>query len=224
MDMANTLRAVADASNLPLSLLIVGVGSEDFSAMEVGGWVGGCVCVWGGGGRGERHGRGGPEDGSSAAQAACVNIVVPCLCWTVVRSLLTTIQTKAVVALLSLSGQALDGDKKRIRGPDGRSAARDCVQFCELRPHQASARRGPEGHLSTACMDADSWHRARAPGAIIADLPPWLAPCPPTAHSSHPCLQRDTVEGLAAKLLAELPGQVRLEGSAALLCVCSGCF
>ncbi|PSC75501.1 copine-3-like isoform X1 [Micractinium conductrix] len=84
MDMANTLRAVVDASNLPLSLLIVGVGSEDFSAME-----------------------------------------------------------------------ALDGDKKRIRGPDGRSAARDCVQFCELRPHQ-----------------------------------------------------RDTVEGLAAKLLAELPGQV----------------
>ncbi|KAL4428007.1 hypothetical protein ABPG75_002096 [Micractinium tetrahymenae] len=84
MDMANTLSAVVNASSLPLSLLIVGVGNEDFAAME-----------------------------------------------------------------------ALDGDKKRIRGPDGRPAARDCVQFCELRPHQ-----------------------------------------------------RDSVEGLAAKLLAELPGQV----------------
>lgn len=35
MDMANTLQAVVSASNLPLSLLIVGVGDEDFAAMEV---------------------------------------------------------------------------------------------------------------------------------------------------------------------------------------------
>ena len=35
MDMANTLQAVVAASHLPLSLLIVGVGNEDFSAMEV---------------------------------------------------------------------------------------------------------------------------------------------------------------------------------------------
>jgi hypothetical protein len=34
MDMNNTLQAVVDASQLPLSLLIVGVGDEDFSAME----------------------------------------------------------------------------------------------------------------------------------------------------------------------------------------------
>jgi hypothetical protein len=84
MDMANTLQAVVSASQLPLSLLIVGVGNEDFAAME-----------------------------------------------------------------------ALDSDKKRLRAPSGQQAARDIVQFCELRPHQ-----------------------------------------------------RDTVEGLATKLLAELPGQV----------------
>lgn len=35
MDMANTLQAVVSASQLPLSLLIVGVGNEDFAAMEV---------------------------------------------------------------------------------------------------------------------------------------------------------------------------------------------
>ncbi|KAI7845503.1 hypothetical protein COHA_000926 [Chlorella ohadii] len=84
MDMANTLQAVVSASQLPLSLLIVGVGNEDFAAME-----------------------------------------------------------------------ALDSDKKRLRAPSGQQAARDIVQFCELRPHQ-----------------------------------------------------RDTVEGLASKLLGELPGQV----------------
>lgn len=84
MDMANTLQAVVSASNLPLSLLIVGVGNADFAAME-----------------------------------------------------------------------ALDSDKKRLQAPNGQQAARDIVQFCELRPHQ-----------------------------------------------------RDTVEGLASKLLAELPGQV----------------
>jgi len=43
MDMANTLSAVVNASGLPLSLLIVGVGNEDFAAMEVG-RVGGWVC------------------------------------------------------------------------------------------------------------------------------------------------------------------------------------
>ncbi|EFN58110.1 hypothetical protein CHLNCDRAFT_30221, partial [Chlorella variabilis] len=84
MDMDHTLQAVVKASELPLSLLIVGVGSEDFSAME-----------------------------------------------------------------------KLDGDKKQIKAPNGQKAARDCVQFCQLRPHQ-----------------------------------------------------RDTVESLAAKLLAELPGQL----------------
>jgi hypothetical protein len=35
MDMAATLQAVVDASALPLSLLIVGVGDADFGAMEV---------------------------------------------------------------------------------------------------------------------------------------------------------------------------------------------
>ena len=35
MDMQNTLQAIVDASVLPLSLLIVGVGDDDFSAMEV---------------------------------------------------------------------------------------------------------------------------------------------------------------------------------------------
>jgi len=41
MDMANTVQAIVSASHLPLSLLIVGVGSADFAAMEVGlddGW------------------------------------------------------------------------------------------------------------------------------------------------------------------------------------------
>ncbi|KAL4445388.1 hypothetical protein ABPG77_011213 [Micractinium sp. CCAP 211/92] len=84
MDMQNTLTALVNASNLPLSLLIVGVGNEDFAAMEI-----------------------------------------------------------------------LDGDDHRLRAPDGRMAARDCVQFVPFRP-----------------------------------------------------AARDTVEGLAAKLLAELPGQV----------------
>lgn len=65
MDMDKTLEAVVAASNLPLSLLIVGVGNEDFRAME-----------------------------------------------------------------------ALDGDKKRIKAPNGQKAVRDCVQFCELRPNQ----------------------------------------------------------------------------------------
>lgn len=36
MDMQNTLTALVNASGLPLSLLIVGVGNEDFAAMEVG--------------------------------------------------------------------------------------------------------------------------------------------------------------------------------------------
>ncbi|KAI7838705.1 hypothetical protein COHA_007502 [Chlorella ohadii] len=85
MDMANTVQAIVSASHLPLSLLIVGVGSADFAAME-----------------------------------------------------------------------ALDSDDKRLQTASGQQAARDIVQFCELRPQQ-----------------------------------------------------RDTVEGLAAKLLAELPGQVR---------------
>ena len=35
MDMQNTLQALVNASELPLSLLIVGVGNEDFSAMDV---------------------------------------------------------------------------------------------------------------------------------------------------------------------------------------------
>lgn len=51
--------------------------------------------------------------------------------------------------------QFLDGDDHRLRAPNGRVAARDCVQFVPFRPQQ-----------------------------------------------------RDSVEGLAAKLLAELPGQV----------------
>ncbi|KAL4428006.1 hypothetical protein ABPG75_002095 [Micractinium tetrahymenae] len=84
MDMQNTLTALVGASSLPLSLLIVGVGNEDFAAMEF-----------------------------------------------------------------------LDADEHRLRAPDGRMAARDCVQFVPFRP-----------------------------------------------------AQRDSVEGLAAKLLAELPGQV----------------
>ena len=32
--------------------------------------------------------------------------------------------------------EKLDGDKKRIKAPNGQKAARDCVQFCQLRPHQ----------------------------------------------------------------------------------------
>ena len=32
--------------------------------------------------------------------------------------------------------QALDSDKKRLQAPNGQQAARDIVQFCELRPHQ----------------------------------------------------------------------------------------
>ena len=35
MDLPATLQALVNASALPLSLLIVGVGNEDFSAMEV---------------------------------------------------------------------------------------------------------------------------------------------------------------------------------------------
>eukprot|EP00887_Chlorella_sp_A99_P002975 scaffold24.g2975.t1 len=65
MDMANTLTEAVNASQLPLSLLIVGVGNEDFAAMEV-----------------------------------------------------------------------LDGDMQRIRAPDGRQTARDCVQFVPFRPGQ----------------------------------------------------------------------------------------
>jgi hypothetical protein len=32
--------------------------------------------------------------------------------------------------------EKLDGDKKRVKAPNGQKAARDCVQFCELRPNQ----------------------------------------------------------------------------------------
>lgn len=35
MDMASTKAAIVEASGLPLSILIVGVGDADFSAMEV---------------------------------------------------------------------------------------------------------------------------------------------------------------------------------------------
>lgn len=35
MDMRNTIRSVVQASRLPLSILIVGVGTEDFSNMEI---------------------------------------------------------------------------------------------------------------------------------------------------------------------------------------------
>ena len=35
--------------------------------------------------------------------------------------------------------QALDSDKKRLQAPDGRKAARDMVQFVELRPNQVCA-------------------------------------------------------------------------------------
>lgn len=37
MDMAQTAQAIVEASLLPLSLLIVGVGDADFSAMNVSG-------------------------------------------------------------------------------------------------------------------------------------------------------------------------------------------
>lgn len=35
MDMADTTRAIVEASHLPFSILIVGVGEADFAAMEV---------------------------------------------------------------------------------------------------------------------------------------------------------------------------------------------
>lgn len=50
--MQNTLRTLVDASSLPLSLLIVGVGWEAFQAMEASGggaaWVlrAGCCRHW----------------------------------------------------------------------------------------------------------------------------------------------------------------------------------
>jgi hypothetical protein len=127
MDMQPTLTALVNASGLPLSLLIVGVGQADFAAME-----------------------------------------------------------------------ALDGDKLRIRAPDGRSAVRDTVQFCELRPKQASVTL----FLSVRpVLPACQGCTAKAP----------RHGCPVHSHcvacATTP-LQRDTVEGLATKLLAELPGQV----------------
>ena len=111
MDMANTLTALVNASSLPLSLLIVGVGRDDFHAMHV-----------------------------------------------------------------------LDGDQHRIRAPDGRYAARDSVQFVEFRPEQV---RPVHDVWESMCMGVCN-------------------PPPPSCT----VLQRDTVESLAAKLLAELPGQV----------------
>jgi hypothetical protein len=35
MDMSETVDAIVRASSLPMSIVIVGVGSEDFSPMEV---------------------------------------------------------------------------------------------------------------------------------------------------------------------------------------------
>ena len=136
MDMQPTLTALVNASGLPLSLLIVGVGQADFAAME-----------------------------------------------------------------------ALDGDKLRIRAPDGRPAVRDTVQFCELRPNQASV----TDYVCVFCLPAACLpaclpargvqQRRRVSGPQCTHLV-LLAPTPRCP------LQRDTVEGLATKLLAELPGQV----------------
>lgn len=92
--------------------------------------------------------------------------------------------------------QALDSDKKRLQAPNGQHASRDVVQFCELRPHQVRC---------LGCMPLVHVHchgkLVYAPAALLP------SPCP--AHP--PRLQRDTVEGLASKLLAELPGQVGME-------------
>ncbi len=45
MDMDHTLQAIVKASELPLSLLIVGVGNEDFSVRRVeGGWS--CIYAY----------------------------------------------------------------------------------------------------------------------------------------------------------------------------------
>lgn len=141
MDQAATLRALVAASQLPLSLLIVGVGNEDFQAMEVGVGVGvrtgrrrGLVCMpagQAGPGKGRPHAASGQPDAFTDAD-------------------------RTSPPPSPHPPQVLDGDRQRIRSPEGQAAARDTVQFVPLRP-----------------------------------------------------TQRETVESLAAKLLAELPGQVR---------------
>lgn len=111
MDMANTLTALVDASRLPLSLLIVGVGNEDFAAMEV-------------------------------RQSECRTCLLTNKEYFLGadRQRNPTQNKLATTAMHArASVQVLDGDTQRIRAPDGRAAARDCVQFCEFRPQQVRA-------------------------------------------------------------------------------------
>ena len=112
MDMQPTLTALVNASGLPLSLLIVGVGQADFAAME-----------------------------------------------------------------------ALDGDKLRIRAPDGRPAVRDTVQFCELRPNQASV----TDYVCVFCLPAACLPACQGCAAKAPRLgPPVHSPCVACAHPPLP--------------------------------------
>lgn len=47
MDMSNTIEAIIDASHLPMSILIVGIGRDEFTKMNVSvaGSASGCVRV-----------------------------------------------------------------------------------------------------------------------------------------------------------------------------------
>jgi hypothetical protein len=120
MDMADTLASLVNASNLPLSFIIVGVGNADFSAME-----------------------------------------------------------------------ALDGDGKRLRAPNGQMAARDCVQFCELRPNQvrfgavaALASPAPSIWLAVCSACLRFWLPPRLPcllTCVVLDVP--SAPCFAAPHN-----------------------------------------
>ena len=123
MDMANTVQAIVSASHLPLSLLIVGVGSADFAAMEVG-----------------------LDDVAGRKIAMTVHARALYHSTVLVSSqpALHPIRSHAPGATLRptclpcfcFPPQALDSDDKRLQTASGQQAARDIVQFCELRPQQ----------------------------------------------------------------------------------------
>ncbi len=193
MDMANTLSAVVEASNLPLSLLIVGVGNEDFAAMEVGRVAMGSLGLPAEGSHGPPAGTVHPAPGQLLLPAA--RLFMPHACplpptrpWTAIRS---ASAPPTAASQLETACRSASCGQTRCEGR-GQGVQRNA---CRCKEQQA---------LQQATMQGRELERNVWPGPNVC-MRPCLSTSLPRNLSSP---QRDTVEGLAAKLLAELPGQV----------------
>lgn len=114
MDMGETKRAIIEASRLPLSLLIVGIGGADFDAMEVRPAGAGTLCCL----------------GMAAPVATCMQYTL--------RSKAQTNESPFLGAPNTCVPQELDADKRALR-VGGHTAARDIVQFVALRECRGGA-------------------------------------------------------------------------------------